>query len=601
MTMMTMMTAVAVVIVVLGALAVTGWQEHWPPALFRHAASSAGAAAAAAHTLTWTATGAPLPAGAAPNAALSAAACPADGACMAAGGYEGQGSGSGALTETVSGGQWLPGTPVPAGTASFADATLNALTCPGPGSCTAAGDYLDTGSNHYVGLIDTLSGANWTPSRLSLPTAAGRDQEMEIDGIACPAPSNCIAVGSNWYNASTGPGRGLAMTQSLTSGTWTAADAPLPGDAAKADAANATLHAIACTAPGACVAVGSYTSSNGSSNGLIETLAHGTWTPARAPLPSGAVDVQRLNGIACTAPGSCVAVGIYAANNETLGLIETFTHGTWTPAQAPLPTGAPRANGSALWGISCATRGSCVAVGDYTTGKNASNSQGLTEELANRTWIPARSPLPGNAARTSPGAGLFAVACATPGNCVAAGDYTDSSKHDVAMLETTGVISKIIAAGIPSASATASSPAQPAESTTTAPASVITPGNDTPEDATEGLIQAELAGNWAQACSYVVPSSQPACEQDASQLPAFTGNATVDGDVVSGSEALVEVTGSMCAEGNCTSNSDPSTGMPDSQESFAQAYDQALSSGNSAFSPVPCIEENGEWYIDHSQ
>ena len=98
-----------------------------------------------------------------------------------------------------------------------------------------------------------------------------------------------------------------------------------------------------------------------------------------------------------------------------------------------------------------------------------------------------------------------------------------------------------------------------------------------------------------------MPSSLAACEQNAQQLPTFTGDATVAGDVVSGSEALVEVTGSMCAAGDCASNSDPSMGMPSSQESFADAYDQALSSGNSAFSPVPCIEENGEWYINYAQ
>ena len=310
---------------------------------------------------------------------------------------------------------------------------------------------------------------------------------MEIDGIACPALGNCVAVGSNWDNTSSGPGRGLAMTQSLTGGTWTAAEAPLPSDAAQGDAANATLHAIACAAPGACVAVGSYTSSNGNSNGLIETLAHGTWTPAKAPLPHGAVDIQRLNGIACTAPASCVAVGSYDAKGESLGLIETFSHGTWTPAEAPPPGGAPGANGTTLWAVSCATPGSCVAVGEYFLGKNASTTQGLVEEMVNGTWIPAESPLPGNAARTGQTASLLAVACGTPGNCIAAGDYTDSGKHDLALVETTGVMSKIITSANPSASATpsssssaasssVSSSAQPTESATTTPASVITPG-----------------------------------------------------------------------------------------------------------------------------
>ena len=136
-----------------------------------------------------------------------------------------------------------------------------------------------------------------------VPAVRGRPGTRKWKSTASPARPSVTASRSAATGTThpAGHGRGLAMTQSLTGGTWTAAEAPLPSDAAQGDAANATLHAIACAAPGACVAVGSYTSSNGNSNGLIETLAHGTSTPAKAPLPHGAVDIQRLNGIACTA------------------------------------------------------------------------------------------------------------------------------------------------------------------------------------------------------------------------------------------------------------------------------------------------------------
>lgn len=132
-------------------------------------------------------------------------------------------------------------------------------------------------------------------------------------------------------------------------------------------------------------------------------------------------------------------------------------------------------------------------------------------------------------------------------------------------------------------------------------AAVASPGHDRPEDAVDGLIQAELANNGFELCSYLVPSSQQVCDQDeqTSPLPAFTGNAAPDGNVISGSEALVAVTGSICnSEGSgCASNSDPAGGMPNDQETFAEAYDQALDNSGS-FSPVPCIEENGMWYVN---
>lgn len=142
---------------------------------------------------------------------------------------------------------------------------------------------------------------------------------------------------------------------------------------------------------------------------------------------------------------------------------------------------------------------------------------------------------------------------------------------------------------------------QPSQGTAAAAqASVIAPGHGTPEDAVAGLIQAELADNSSLVCSYLVPSSQATCDQQAQQqpLPAFTGNPTVAGGITSASEALVSVTGSICvAGGACAGNSDPGQGMPDVGVTFAQAYEQALESSGS-FSPIPCIEENGMWYAN---
>jgi hypothetical protein len=152
-----------------------------------------------------------------------------------------------------------------------------------------------------------------------------------------------------------------------------------------------------------------------------------------------------------------------------------------------------------------------------------------------------------------------------------------------------------------SASVTGNSAAVTATSgTSSSPAPVIAPGYSTPQDAVDGLLQAELADNGSALCSYLVPGAQSVCDQDqqSSPLPAVTGSATVAGAVKSGSEALVGVIGSICSDdGGCNSNNDPSVGMPNSQETFAQAYDQALNNSG-GFSAVPCIEENGKWYVD---
>ena len=600
-------TMTAGVAAVVAAAAVTGWQTRWPPVLF---------GGAAAQTLTWTAAEAPLPSGAAPltgggpnnsvEAQLIGVACPTAG-CVTTGIFQ-NGNFVSALIETVSRGRWVPDSPqmpIPAGAAAHSFPWLTAVTCSAPGNCAAAGTYSDNNSNE-VGLIATLSNEAWTTARLPLPSLAGRDKQAWMADLACPTVGNCVAVGYNYYANSSGTEtESHAMTQTLAGGTWTAAEAPLPADAAQANGTS-HLYDIACTAPGSCVAVGNYADMNGSKQGMIETLANGTWTAAKAPLPRGAAARQTafLNGMSCPVPGSCVAVGSYTATNGSKqALTETLANGTWNPEQTPGPS---LQKGTELDDVACTAPGYCAAVGDYTS--KISGTQGLIETLANGTWITATAPLPRNATRSGQSVSLYTITCAAPGNCMAVGSYADTSKHIQGLIETTAPLSASPGAlsgravKPPSVQPSPSS-AQPSQSTALAPAPVIAPGHDTPQDAVDGLIQGELAGDWTQACSYSPPEAQAACNQQAPQLSAFTGNATVDGAMISGSEALVEVTGSMCGNGaGCSSNSDPAAGMPDSQATFQQVYDQLLNSNSSStFSPVPCIEENGMWYVNYTR
>jgi hypothetical protein len=176
-----------------------------------------------------------------------------------------------------------------------------------------------------------------------------------------------------------------------------------------------------------------------------------------------------------------------------------------------------------------------------------------------------------------------------------------SIRHPVVRALIPGLVTVFLASACGGGSTAGSTQApQPSQSAVVAQSTVIAPGHDTPKDAVDGLIQAELAGNSSQLCSYLVPSSQSVCSQQAQQqpLPAFTGNATVNDDIISGPEALVSTTGSICVNGGgCTSNSDPALGMPGGQEAFAEAYGQAVDNSGQ-FSPVPCIEENGLWYVN---
>jgi hypothetical protein len=143
-------------------------------------------------------------------------------------------------------------------------------------------------------------------------------------------------------------------------------------------------------------------------------------------------------------------------------------------------------------------------------------------------------------------------------------------------------------------------------STTTTTAGSSTAGSATPSDAVTGLIAGLLANSAHQACQYVLPSQQSACEAGTDpaflQITGYSGSATVVGQTVSGDEALVEVTGSLCVtkSGNsagpqCAGNNSGSTGMPTGTTTFADAYTAALTTPN--LSPFPCQLVDGKWYV----
>jgi hypothetical protein len=419
--------AIVSVVLVLAVATVGGWRAHWPSAIF--GAAKAKPATAAWHPLAWTSAAAPMPADAA-GGALSAVSCAPAGTCVVAGGYNNQGNKYGILVDTVSHGQWVPGTFEPAAPAGSADYPVNAVACPAPGNCLTAGEYRDASSGHYTGLVATLSGGTWTASSLSLPAGAGRDQEMELHSLACPVPGNCVAVGSV-YDGS-GSDRGWGLIQTLRDGIWTAADAPLPADAASGDNGKGNLYGVACPAPGNCVAVGFYTSTAGGTQGLVDTLRNGTWTPASAPLPAGGSGPW-LNAVSCATTSSCVAVGYYNTGAGPQGLIETLSRQSWRAATAPQPKGAVSQYGVQLQGVACPAAGMCVAVGYYNADSKASTSYGFMDTLANGKWTAATASPSGNPGRGGKGPALWAVGCATTSYCVAAAGRAIESTVPIAM------------------------------------------------------------------------------------------------------------------------------------------------------------------------
>ncbi|HMD45334.1 MAG TPA: IPT/TIG domain-containing protein, partial [Acidimicrobiales bacterium] len=375
----------------------------------------------------WSATSAPEPNGAGTDAngnefaSLSAINCPSAAVCVAVGSYEDSSYSTWGLIETLSAGTWTATkAPLPAG--GGLQASLAAVTCTAVGSCIAVGTYQDSSYTTW-GLIETLSSGTWTATKAPLPS--GGVGSGNLDAVVCPAAGSCVAVGN--YDDSTSHIWGLI--DALSSGTWTATKAPLP----TGGTGSTHLASVACPVTGTCVAVGSYADSSGFNWGLIDTLSSGTWTATQAPAPAGASNHQaQLASVSCTSATACAAVGFYTdSSGDSWGLLEALSGGSWSGTQAAEPTGAGTDAGgtqkAALVALNCASTAWCVATGTYED--SSGFAWGYLETGSSGSWTPVQVPEPSGAGTDgagTQGAKLNAVSCAGDGSCLVAGSYVDS-------------------------------------------------------------------------------------------------------------------------------------------------------------------------------
>ena len=391
----------------------------------------------------------PANAGSDPHVFLYSASCASAGNCGAVGGYnDGAGNVHGLLlTETA--GTWAAGleASLPANAGSNPDISLS-VSCASAGNCSVVGSYADT-SGHYQGLLLTETAGTWTAGvEASLPANAGADPLVSISSVSCASAGNCSAVGE--YTDSSSHKQGLLLTE--TAGTWvTGVEASLPANAASSPAV--VLRAVSCASAGNCSAVGHYRDSSGHTQGLLLTETAGTWLAVEAMLPAGASSGPgvSLNSVSCASAGSCSAVGTYFdLSGHTQGLLLTESAGTWAMGvEATPPAGAGTDPKVFLDPVSCGSVGNCSAVGNYAD--SSSHNEGLLLTETAGTWATGvEASLPAGAG-TDPNVFLASVSCGSAGNCSAVGNYHESSGHRQALLltETAGTWATGVAASAP--------------------------------------------------------------------------------------------------------------------------------------------------------
>ena len=391
----------------------------------------ASSVAAGAGAPTWSGTGAALPANADPGstAELIATSCPTAGNCVAVGAYASGGHPAG-LVDTESNGAWTATqVPTPGNAEIGGSSEVLTVDCPAVGSCVAAGLYLDS-SGSAQGLLLTQTGGSWSVVEAPLPAGAGSNPQVTLISSSCWAPGACIVAGLYRDNGA----NPHALVLTLSAGSWTIAALPLPANA-EADQVS-QLFAASCGAPGSCAAVGDYTDNASGVQGLVLTLSGGNWSAAEAPLPADAASPAdaEMVGVSCPSAGTCTVIGQYRGGSDShqRSVIESVSNGSVTGIEAPLPadaatSGSSPAPGNVLFGLSCPSTQYCVATGAYvSTASSLNGSSPLIETLSGGTWTPTAGP--GIDPTTS--SVLWGVSCSWPGSCAAVG--TSSSGVDAA-------------------------------------------------------------------------------------------------------------------------------------------------------------------------
>jgi hypothetical protein len=265
---------------------------------------------------------------------------------------------------------------------------FTAVSCTSSTACTAVGDQGDlTGET----LAERWDGTSWTVQ----PGAAVSGSLVELNGVSCPSPVACVAVGE-------APGGTAPLAEHWNGTSWTTKPTvnPKPTDA------DSFFNGVSCTSASACTAVGiSINHANANPPNQISTLAerwNGTaWTLQSTPSPGGA---GNFLGVSCTSATSCFAVGF----SGTGTLAAHWNGSTWTAQSTP----SPGQSGS-LSGVSCTSDTACTAVGGYQDGTRLVT---LAERWNGSTWTVQPTPTPSPLSTD-----LKSVSCSSATSCTAVG------------------------------------------------------------------------------------------------------------------------------------------------------------------------------------
>ncbi len=288
---------------------------------------------------------------------------------------------------------------------------FHGVSCWSSTACTAVGYYVNE-AGIAATLVERWNGTAWEVQTTPNPAGATK---VELEAVSCSSSTACTATG--YYENSSGIP--LTLAEHWNGTAWKVQTTPNP-----AGSTESRLESVSCSSSTACTAVGWYQSGSGSevvATPLAERWNGTAWTIQSVPIPAGAgkYDTGSLRGVSCSSSIACMAVGHYeASSGSTLTLAEIWNGTAWK-VQTTQNDGS---NYAELEGVSCSSSTACTAVGQYKY--TVSILHALTERWNGTAWEIQQTPNPNGPKETS--WDLDAVSCSSATACTAVGSYGDS-------------------------------------------------------------------------------------------------------------------------------------------------------------------------------
>ncbi|MDX6481532.1 MAG: trimeric autotransporter adhesin [Gaiellaceae bacterium] len=312
------------------------------------------------------------------GASIASISCASPGNCVAGGTYMPDSGSWQTFVVSETNGTWGTAINVPGTVALNAgkDALLSAVSCGTPGNCGAVGTYRDASGYGHAFVVDETNGTWGTAMKVPGATALENGRNSWMSSISCASAGNCSAGG--FYGSGDDNG-GLTepFVVDETDGTW--GTATEVGGADSLNYRDAQLESLSCSTVGNCAAGGWYTDAAGITQIFVVDEKNGSWGNAiQLPGTSGLNTASYQNlapSISCGADGACVVAGYYGsaidATHDVAGegfhaYVASESNGVWGKAlELPGTQTLTRANGAAVYSVSCASAHDCAVGGVY--------------------------------------------------------------------------------------------------------------------------------------------------------------------------------------------------------------------------------------------